>query len=1141
MKLQNMTVIFIIIMIPIIVVVSYYIGLQINTITMQKDYTVKLQTAAKDSIQALEINTVEWNSASSNLADSKRRDVLAAINTFTTSLANSMGIGGAGKGRIQTYIPAIAYTMYDGYYIYSASPMKEQDTRERSSNGDIETNDDGTEKDYGRTQFNQNGDIIYDGSNVSYQYVLKPYSPYSARYVNGNIDITVNYTLDNYIRVYGKVGTSDEDKSVAKEGYLVVCDNNDVGVDNVSNGGISGIKYRGAEIKPETLKENIYADGNVAEYPYIYDQYDNKLYWDGSNYFSVDKYNKKVYLQDALPEGDAGFSITNRFRKISIPVKNKDDEWAVQKVFQILNPGGEYKFYYENGSGAFVEFTSVENIDGSDNKKLAGVEVEKDKDFSAINYCVESYVFTQWVTKNLGNIKVGDMQISTGNSINSLENITSAEQQYYGQYNNVGSDQYIFRISDSNNPDPENDDAYAESVLAQHKKDIIINTIEKNLSQATAQVKEMNPNYEYRLPQLSYDEWEQALSNISIIAFMQGMPIGLKYYNNYAIATSTLNKEFVDPDELYFAGKDDQYYHQRQCEQATGSDYVGYRSIDYVAKSYEKSDNGTTSTKYYYPHANSTNSELECYYCLVNRSTYKNNGRWKGNLLYKNWSDSYYNALARERYMQLDEPGTYKPNITITKTASSGSVEYGGTITYIITITNNGIVEDKINFLDFWDKNDFGENIEVLTNTLSLDDPVPNTVIYEKNPNGTNKLDQNGNPIAKNGIYVGDITIKSGETKTLEYKINAKGNLGKDLVNIAAIYSYGNNDVSITEAKATTRVKKTINVHKPEVAQNYNIVLLLDHSDSMKVKDLQAVYSGVQTLLGNDYIGGKLFDNANKNNQSNSAISMINFWGRAKVKYTNLKTKQEIENAIEKDYKTATIFDNLGGTNYSEALEQAALEFEKMGNSKKNILVFFTDGAPTVPSMGDLGAVGYTIHSEKNEYYYWTHPLVGISKKEKGGLGEKIWLNGDKDFLGKTIYRGIKEIVDDMKKINTDIYCINYGDDNSVYGLKNIISSYKEENQKYYAYARDEEGVKDAFKSIGNSILNSDIGDINYSPATSNKIKLEKPEEITCIQVGTKKYIKDTEDYNSIIKVENGETYLNLEQIDLTQTITIIY
>ena len=188
MKLQNMTVIFIIIMIPIIIVVSYYIGLEINTIKMQKDYDVKLQTATQDSIQALEINTVEWNSASSNLADSKRRDVLAAINTFTTSLANSMGIGGAAKGRVQTYIPAIAYTMYDGYYIYSASPMREQQRDEK-----------------GLTIFEAGGNIQYSSNDPTYQYVLKPYSPYSARYVNGNVDVTVNYTLDNYIKIYGTI------------------------------------------------------------------------------------------------------------------------------------------------------------------------------------------------------------------------------------------------------------------------------------------------------------------------------------------------------------------------------------------------------------------------------------------------------------------------------------------------------------------------------------------------------------------------------------------------------------------------------------------------------------------------------------------------------------------------------------------------------------------------------------------------------------------------------------------------------------------------------------------------------------------------------------------------------------------------
>lgn len=1059
MKLQNMTVIFIIIMIPIILVVSYYIGLQINTITMQKNYTVKLQTAAKDSIQALEINTVEWNSASSNLADSKRRDVLAAINTFTTSLANGMGIGGAGKGRIQTYIPAIVYTMYDGYYIYSASLMKDQDTTSE-----------------GLTQFNEDG-TIKSNETSSYQYILKPYSPYSARYAsaNGSIDVTVNYTLDNYIRVYGTVNGEYQ----AKEGYLVVCDD-DAGVRVNKNGGsISGITYRGATIKPEALTEQVYTDEGVKEYQYIYDQYDNKLYWDGSKYFSVDKNNKKVYLQNALPEGDAGFSITNRFRKISIPMyDNREDKWTVQKVFQILNPGGGYKFYYENQSGAFVEFTSVENIDGSDNKKLAGVEVEKDKDFSAINYCVESYVFTKWVTKNLGSITVGDMKSPT-----------------VGQYNNVDNakNKNIFAINPSNNPDPENDTAYAKSVLAQHKKDIIINTIEKNLSQATAQAQGMNPNYEYRLPQLSYDEWEQALSNISIIAFMQGMPIGLKYYNNYAIATSTLNKEFVDPDELYFAGKDDQYYHQRQCEQATGSDYVGYRSIDYVAKSYEKSNNGTTSTKYYYPHANSTNSELECYYCLVNRSTYKNNGIWNGNLLYKNWTDSYYNALARERYMQLDEPGTYKPNITITKTASSGSVEYGGTITYTITITNNGIVEDKINFLDFWDKNDFGENIEVLTNTLSLDDPVPNTVIYEKNPNGTNKLDQNGNPIAKNGIYVGDITIKSGETKTLEYKINAKGNLGKDLVNIAAIYSYGNNDVSITEAKATTTVKKTIKVAKTEVKQK-NVILVVDTSSSMRT-----YLSKSQGTEFKDKV--KKFVEELKSN--NISVSQIRF---------NLYA-----------YDDRTVDNNnfwniFAGTNYKSALEKA---YDKIDGNKNNILVFFSDGDPTYPG---LGFPGYTYN-------------------ERGTILGK-------DNLAKKTWNGVESEINKIKQKDVTVYAIGFtnqdadsdedGNDEknaNFEGLKKVFVT-KEEDK--FINAKNHDNLLTAFDDIATIITSKlDVPD-TYS-ATNNEIELKEADKIQSIKIEGNEYSKEEAKNQKIIIEKDGKTYLDLTKVSLDQTITIIY
>lgn len=1056
MKLQNMTVIFIIIMIPIILVVSYYIGLQINTITMQKNYTVKLQTAAKDSIQALEINTVEWNSASSNLADSKRRDVLASINTFTTSLANNMGIGGAGKGRIQVYIPAIVYTMYDGYYIYSASLMKDQDT----------------DKD-GLTQFNDDGTIKSNGK--SYQYILKPYSPYSARYAsaNGSIDVTVNYTLDNYIRVYGTVNGEYQ----AKEGYLVVCDD-DAGVRVNKNGGsISGITYRGATIKPEALTEQVYTDEGVKEYQYIYDQYDNKLYWDNKdgtnegNYFSVDKNNNKVYLQTALPEGDAGFSITNRFRKISIPMyDNREDEWTVQKVFQILNPRGGYKFYYENQSGAFVEFTNPGKTLGT---------VKQEEDYSAINYCVESYVFTQWVTKNLGNIKVGDMQISTGNSINSLENITSAEQQYYGQYNNVGSDQYIFRISDSNNPDPENDDAYAESVLAQHKKDIIINTIEKNLSQATAQAQGMNPNYEYRLPQLSYDEWEQALSNISIIAFMQGMPIGLKYYNNYAIATSTLNKEFVDPDELYFAGKDDQYYHQRQCEQATGSDYVGYRSIDYVAKSYEKSDNGTTSTKYYYPHANSTNSELECYYCLVNRSTYKNNGRWKGNLLYKNWSDSYYNALARERYMQLDEPGTYKPNVTVKKTAKPTSVEYGDEIEYTIEITNNGIVDDTITFLDYW-------------NTDELNREESDIKVSSTKNRGSNKIeivDWNDNNNNLSGISSKDnvgIYIYAGETITITYKAIPKGTLGKDIKNTAAIYSFTNKDIELDRGTATTTVKKTIKVAKTEVKQK-NVILVVDTSSSMR------------TYLRGET--GKAFKEKVKKfvkdlQDEGIPVNQIKFNGIA------------YDNWTVNDDAFWTIW---AGTNYKSALEKTN---DKIVDGKNNILVFFSDGDPTYP-LGP-GFPGYT-YNERGTTIFGT------------------------DNIAKITWNGVESEISTIKGKGVTIYAIGFtnaqadadedGKDEKNANFEGLQKVFVTEPTDKFINAKNQTDLLNAFDDIA-KIITKELEIPDKYTAYNNKVEIQYVNEITSITIGDSTYTVEQAKNRGILVIEGEKGYLDLSKLN---------
>lgn len=1035
MKLQNMTVIFIIIMIPIIVVVSYYIGLQINTITMQKDYTVKLQTAAKDSIQALEINTVEWNSASSNLADSKRRDVLAAINTFTTSLANGMGIGGAGKGRIQTYIPAIVYTMYDGYYIYSASLMKEQETDNN-----------------GLTQFDNDGTIKSNGE--SYQYILKPYSPYSARYVNvnENIDVTVNYTLDNYIRVYGTV----DGEYQTKEGYLVVCGNKE-GVDNVKDGSISGIEYRGAVIKPETLKENVYANGEVKEYPYIYDQYDNKLYWDGSNYFSVDKYNNKVYLQEALPEGDAGFSITNRFRKISIPMSNGSE---VQKVFQILNPGGDYKFYYENESGAFVEFTA-ENVLGN---------VNQVEDYSAINYCVESYVFTQWVTKNLGNITVGDMQ-----------NLTE------GQYNNVDDRAKIFEISKDNNPDPENDDAYAKSLLAQHKKDIIINTIEKNLSQATAQAQGMNPNYEYRLPQLSYDEWEQALSNISIIAFMQGMPIGLKYYNNYAIATSTLNKEYVDPDELYFAGSGDQYYHQRECEQANESNYIGYRSIDYVAKSYEtENEAGEKTTNYYYlhDHDGDNNSELECYYCLVNRSTYTTGktAKWNNNP-YSSWTDSYYNALARERYMQLDDlEGRYETNIILKKEANKTYYKYDETIQYTITITNKSTSTETFNVEDTFDN----IKIEDFINITSVSVNGSDTSAYE---------------IDGKTIRIKNISVRSGDTLKIVISGTIKSNVGV-FSNTAKVNV---NDKEFNSNKTSVYVIKDIKLTAKSIIKPANVVFIIDASGSMTSDKKTPVENAVKNFVDKMDINSESLIGFSRFRKTFITIYPIDATEKGDSPY-EIANREE----FKKDFTWVWM---PGWTNFKDGLRVGidvmnAMEEKKPNN--KNIAIFLSDGSDTNGGYTEYATKLKEITDEVFSIKYGKFDTNETSLKEIASKADNYYNSEDIEDIFNRIFAttiiNIDEQIEGSKLISTT----------------DLIGTSEEATEG------------DWWMSLKNdSEFDFSINDANNNEVVNTKIAIKQDD----IEIGTKTLAEWSKD--GYIGKANEYIYLNLSKFEANSSITV--
>lgn len=116
MKLQHLAIIFVIIMLPISMVVTVYIQTQIDTIKLQDLYSTKLSTATYDAIKAFQLNTL--NNKYSSLSDSKIRDIEASISTFYNSLGSELGASGYDEQSLEQFIPAMVYTMYDGYYIY---------------------------------------------------------------------------------------------------------------------------------------------------------------------------------------------------------------------------------------------------------------------------------------------------------------------------------------------------------------------------------------------------------------------------------------------------------------------------------------------------------------------------------------------------------------------------------------------------------------------------------------------------------------------------------------------------------------------------------------------------------------------------------------------------------------------------------------------------------------------------------------------------------------------------------------------------------------------------------------------------------------------------------------------------------------
>ena len=192
MKIQGLAVIAIIIILPMTIILSAYTSNQIKTIQLQNSYDSKLENATYDAIKAFQLNMS--NSSTSDLANSKMRDIKASINVYYDSLASNFNMSGYGKDVLQEYTPAVVYSLYDGYYIYSAYTNTLDDS---SSLSDAE--DSNNEQGRGVTRYD-----------------LKPYIYYSCRFKNTTgDDVTVTYSLDTYVTIQGMLNG----KPINEAGY----------------------------------------------------------------------------------------------------------------------------------------------------------------------------------------------------------------------------------------------------------------------------------------------------------------------------------------------------------------------------------------------------------------------------------------------------------------------------------------------------------------------------------------------------------------------------------------------------------------------------------------------------------------------------------------------------------------------------------------------------------------------------------------------------------------------------------------------------------------------------------------------------------------------------------------------------------
>ena len=630
MRIQDLAIIFIIIILPISIVLGAYTQMQISTISLQTEYDMKLIAATSDAIKAFQINTA--NSSTSDIANSKIRDIEASVSTFKASIKSVFGMNGYSEDEMNEYIPALVYTMYDGFYIYSRFNNQNY-LYEVDENGNVTNN-----------PLDKNGENVFG---------LKPYISYSVKYnPNSDLDIVITYSLDNYISIKGMVKVDGEKQYWDKSGYLI---------DGIKKDASGKITYNGVEIdKNVVLSEDLPAIGSLEKGTYKYVRYN------GTKYYLDERNARVIYflngnLMEINPTSDydkykdmieKGESLSEELPQIGTLARGNYKYIVYNGTKYYLDERNARVIYFLNGNLMEINPTSDENIESSYKKYKNMIENGE----SAYKFYDEANKFTQSVKNVLANLTNKDAQDFIINSNGETIQTT------------VFSDETEYKIFDFNSDSskPEKNIECRSSNFNQHRLAVIKNKIRTNLAIAITNFNSAY-NIEFQMPELTEEDWAKAMNNISLISFIQGIDIGGKTYNGYTIINNSESKEVVREENIYILGNDG-FYHRIGDKYLLEANNIGGNSeynsnvnasgrlnLDFNKQRAYTEDG---SIVYYYP--------ISKYYASYNSIV--NQNYWDKD--YDNYNDIYayvatknvnlrkafYMALGRERY------GMYKSN-----------------------------------------------------------------------------------------------------------------------------------------------------------------------------------------------------------------------------------------------------------------------------------------------------------------------------------------------------------------------------------------------------------------------------------------------------------------------------------------------